>query len=330
MNPAPKVSVIVPVYKAEKYLHRCVDSILAQTFTDFELLLVDDGSPDRSGDICDQYAAADPRVRVFHKPNGGVSSARNLGIEKANGEWLMFVDADDTISKDLFIKSSTHFSDSQIIKFGFNCCSQKTGEVLASRLEKQLNSIKDYRYLILSRDLIVASWSAIFKKELLCKNHILFDKSIKNGEDWLFQVQAIFHAERVITIDYIGYNYYVGGAEACSTQLNAEKIIDSFEAFNKALKCIEGKMEYIGCAKKGFIRLLNYSISNYGYTECTYSHFRHERRKIIQKMPFEIGKFRISNYFESVFPKILMFKSTVLSPILYFIYKIYHLYKNNK
>ena len=94
MNQAPKVSVIVPVYKAEKYLHRCVDSILAQTFIDFELLLVDDGSPDCSGDICDQYAAADPRVRVFHKPNGGVSSARNLGIEKANGEWLMFVDAD--------------------------------------------------------------------------------------------------------------------------------------------------------------------------------------------------------------------------------------------
>ena len=92
------ISIIIPVYKAEKYLHRCVESILAQTFTDFELLLVDDGSPDRSGDICDQYAAADPRVRVFHKPNGGVSSARNLGIDNARGEWITFVDADDYIS----------------------------------------------------------------------------------------------------------------------------------------------------------------------------------------------------------------------------------------
>ena len=98
MKEAPKVSIIVPVYKAEKYLHRCVDSILAQTFTDFELLLVDDGSPDSSGTICDRYAAADPRVHVFHKPNGGVSSARNLGIDNARGEWITFVDADDFIS----------------------------------------------------------------------------------------------------------------------------------------------------------------------------------------------------------------------------------------
>ena len=95
---SPKISIIVPVYKAEKYLHRCVDSILAQTFTDFELLLVDDGSPDSSGTICDRYAAADPRVHVFHKPNGGVSSARNLGIDNARGEWITFVDADDFIS----------------------------------------------------------------------------------------------------------------------------------------------------------------------------------------------------------------------------------------
>lgn len=98
MSIQPKISIIVPVYKAERYLHRCVDSILAQTFTDFEVLLIDDGSPDRSGAICDEYAVADPRVRVFHKPNGGVSSARNFGIDNARGEWITFVDADDFIS----------------------------------------------------------------------------------------------------------------------------------------------------------------------------------------------------------------------------------------
>ena len=91
----PKISVIVPVYKAEAYLHRCVGSLLTQTFTDFEVLLVDDGSPDRSGAICDEYARRDSRVRVFHKENGGVSSARNYGISKAEGLWLLFVDSDD-------------------------------------------------------------------------------------------------------------------------------------------------------------------------------------------------------------------------------------------
>ena len=100
--PNPKISVIVPVYNVEKYLHRCVDSILAQTFNDFELLLIDDGSKDKSGAICDEYAAKDSRVRVFHKENGGVSSARNLGLENAKGDWIIFIDSDDWIADDMF------------------------------------------------------------------------------------------------------------------------------------------------------------------------------------------------------------------------------------
>ena len=98
------ISVIVPVYNTEKYLHRCVDSILAQTFTDFELLLIDDGSTDSSGAICDEYAQKDSRVRVFHKENGGVSSARNLGLDKAKGKWVTFVDSDDWIKESFLNK----------------------------------------------------------------------------------------------------------------------------------------------------------------------------------------------------------------------------------
>lgn len=94
----PTISVIVPVYNVEKYLRCCVDSILAQTFTDIEVLLVDDGSTDGSGAICDEYAQKDSRVRVFHKANGGVSSARNLGLDEATGEWIMFVDSDDKVA----------------------------------------------------------------------------------------------------------------------------------------------------------------------------------------------------------------------------------------
>ena len=97
---SPKISVIVPVYKVEEYLHRCIDSILSQSFTDFELILVDDGSPDNCGKICDEYAQKDSRVRVFHKPNGGVSSARNLGLDNANGEWIAFIDSDDYVDVD--------------------------------------------------------------------------------------------------------------------------------------------------------------------------------------------------------------------------------------
>ena len=91
----PKISVIVPVYNVEMFLRRCIDSILAQTFTDFELLLIDDGSKDKSGEICDEYATKDVRIRVFHKQNGGVSSARNVGLNHAIGEYICFCDADD-------------------------------------------------------------------------------------------------------------------------------------------------------------------------------------------------------------------------------------------
>lgn len=92
---APLVSIIVPIYNAEKYLNRCIDSILSQTMPDFELLLIDDGSKDESGCICDEYAEEDARVKVFHKPNGGVSSARNLGIDYAKGKYIIFIDSDD-------------------------------------------------------------------------------------------------------------------------------------------------------------------------------------------------------------------------------------------
>lgn len=117
----PKISVIVPVYKAENYLHRCVDSLLAQTFQDFEILLVDDGSPDRSGEICDEYARKDNRVRVFHKENGGVSSARQCGMDNAVGEYTIHADPDDWVEpnmlEELYKKAKEEDADMVICDF---------------------------------------------------------------------------------------------------------------------------------------------------------------------------------------------------------------------
>ena len=98
----PKISVIVPVYKVEPYLRKCLDSIVGQTYQNLEIILVDDGSPDGCGAICDEYAAQDKRVRVIHKANGGVSSARNAGLTAATGEWIGWVDSDDWIEPDMY------------------------------------------------------------------------------------------------------------------------------------------------------------------------------------------------------------------------------------
>ena len=117
----PKVSVIVPVYKAEAYLHRCVDSLLEQTFRDFEVILIDDGSPDRSGEICDEYARKDDRVKVIHQPNGGVSMARQKGLDNARGEYVIHADPDDWVEPDmleeLYAKAKEEDADMVICDF---------------------------------------------------------------------------------------------------------------------------------------------------------------------------------------------------------------------
>lgn len=111
MNKNPILSIIVPVYKVEPYLEKCIKSIIGQDFEDFELILVDDGSPDRCGTICDEYALKDSRIRVIHKENGGLSSARNAGIEVAKGSFLSFIDSDDYVSSDFYEKNIKYLQD---------------------------------------------------------------------------------------------------------------------------------------------------------------------------------------------------------------------------
>ena len=113
------VSCIIPVYNTEKYLPRCIESVLAQTFVDWEMLLIDDGSTDASGSICDEYAAKDERIRGFHKENGGISSARNVGLNYAQGEWIFFVDSDDSLPKTSLESLLSRSSDANIIVGGF-------------------------------------------------------------------------------------------------------------------------------------------------------------------------------------------------------------------
>ena len=114
----PEISIIIPVYKAEKYLRRCLDSVLSQTLSNWECILVDDGSPDQSGAICDEYAAKDSRFRVIHKPNGGVSSARNEGLDTAKGEFICFIDSDDWVGPKYL--EHLHFLKTQhLLKCGF-------------------------------------------------------------------------------------------------------------------------------------------------------------------------------------------------------------------
>ena len=201
----PLVSIIVPVYKAEKWLHRCVDSILAQTMEDFELLLIDDGSPDSSGEICDEYAAKDSRVRVFHKENGGVSSARNLGLDNAQGEWISFVDADDWVEID-YLAGLIEKLDVDFITGGLK---DTLGNVYKEESQCFYNDeIGDFFRLHNADIFIRSTWGKLVRYKVIKENSLRFDEKIRFGEDAFFWRNVLLNCQSVRLIDKCGYIYY--------------------------------------------------------------------------------------------------------------------------
>lgn len=172
------ISVIVPVYNAEKYLSRCIDSILVQRFNDLELLLIDDGSKDGSGKICDEFAEKDKRVKVFHKVNGGVSSARNFGLEKSKGEYVTFVDADDyllpgTITERLL---SGNYDLIQIPRNNGSFMKTYSHDIICKTTE----SFRKFIY----RNYYFECWGRFYKRKVI--GTVRFPENLKVGEDLMF------------------------------------------------------------------------------------------------------------------------------------------------
>lgn len=189
MERTPKVSVIVPVYKVEKYLPECIESVLAQTFTDFELILVDDGSPDNSGKICDDYAARDSRIRVFHKENGGTSAARSLGLKKTRGEWISFLDGDDKLfpeSLRRLFDVAFRFPDADIIE-GKISVNGKSAYYRHANMPKRCTCFEYAKNISLGH-WNRGPWGKIFRKSIFCDTTFSIPREIIFGEDVLMNV----------------------------------------------------------------------------------------------------------------------------------------------
>lgn len=209
----PIVSVIVPVYNMEKHLRRCVDSILAQTFTAFEVLLIDDGSTDGSGTICDEYAARDPRIRVFHKPNGGASSARNTGLEHARGEWVTFCDSDDYVFPCWL--ENYDFENScgaQLIQQGTK--SDKPNFVYQEKAAcccgfDYFGSPIGYLEKLTECRMIGYTWMKAFRLDIIRQNNLLFAVGVRLREDEIFVFSYLALVSSVKSVDRQGYFYYV-------------------------------------------------------------------------------------------------------------------------
>nr|MCR5672081.1 glycosyltransferase [Butyrivibrio sp.] len=213
MTDTPFFSIILPIYNVEKYLDRCMKSILSQSFSDYEVILVDDGSTDNSPEICDEYAGGS-RIFAVHKENGGLSSARNAGLLKARGEYIFFLDSDDYISEGALETMHAALLDKtpDILKFGFK--SQPGGEDNLSCLSAGRYSVDDIRKAVLplalkdTGNFILSAWSHIYKRSFLNENRLTFVSEREIGsEDYLFNLQAFLVADSLLNIGEVLYNY---------------------------------------------------------------------------------------------------------------------------
>lgn len=217
----PKISIIVPVYNSEKYLCGCIESVLSQTYRDFELILVDDGSSDSSGQICDAYANKDVRIHVIHKENGGVSSARNRGIKEALGEYIMFIDSDDNIVEHCFsflFEERTSMPDLTIFSFTYVSPSKKRVvknlmSDIAKNHQEALSkglALKENDY---TSEVFCFPWNKVYKKSILRSSNIEFPLDISLREDEIFNYRYLnlCHSLEVISTPLYNYNVETTG-----------------------------------------------------------------------------------------------------------------------
>ena len=255
-----QVSIIVPVYQVETYLRQCIDSLLAQTFTDFELILVDDGSKDKSGEICEEYAGKDGRVRVIHKENGGLSDARNAGLEQAAGEYFMFVDSDDYIAPTMIERLYNSIQSESADIAACNFCyvfDKKEKKDFSTATEAEVlqgSEIFYYRKNDRSYGFWTVAWNKLYKSETFRNVRFRFGK-YHEDEFW---ANDIYQLEiRVATIPECLY-YYRQRDNSIMGKESIARNLDILEALRERIYIYLEKQEYTDQAYKVLIYSLEY------------------------------------------------------------------------
>jgi len=222
-------SIIVPVYKVEKYIDECINSVLNQTFQDYELILVDDGSPDNCPEICDKYARSNNKIKVFHKENGGPSDARNTGIKISSGKYILFLDSDDFLNKESLKKIDDCIKTvgeidillcSMLFYDEKNSLYYKKHEPYIEKCNKQESGINILVDLIRTKTIVWNPFSSVFRRENLIKNNIYFDNELIGAEDLDFFINAILKSNSFYTKNIDICAYRVGREGSITTNLN--------------------------------------------------------------------------------------------------------------
>lgn len=235
----PKISVIVPVYNGERYLYECLDSIVGQTFSDFELILLDDGSLDHSGQICDEYAGRDPRIRVIHKENEGINATRWRGVCEAKGDWISFCDNDDSLPIDALSNLYNLVEDTDIV-IGF------PGE---PNYQRELSLDECRRNMITAKLLPPTPWGKLYRRSLLTDEVFDFPREIDGEEDMIMNIRLMFKITRAPRICFKKvYNFRRNTASVSHTKrasLEHEEAFDQARAMSIPTDVIVNYMEEI-------------------------------------------------------------------------------------
>ena len=241
------ISVVVPVYNSAMYLDKCIQSILKQSYPNWELILVDDGSSDSSPSICDDFVRQDNRVRVVHIPNGGVSNARNVGIQRATGEYIAFVDSDDYVDKDFLeeLVKGMEKNNSDL------CVSPLSPEHLGSSFEIRIAPDYEKELLFLFQNfLLFGPMVKLYRLEIIRNYQISFPKGISYGEDLLFNLDYLSVIDRICYINQCGYHYVLDNTESLSRKVRWNMFYNEMMLHQRLMNWLQKKHLWTESFKK--------------------------------------------------------------------------------
>lgn len=312
----PFFSIITPVYNAEKYIQKCIESIQNQKFSDFELILVNDGSSDNSGGLCDYYAVKDQRIQVFHKKNGGVSNARNFGLDKATGKYIIFLDSDDYFTPDTLVVCKDIIAENSLDILQFSLQG-----ILSNGAPSNKTTIRHDTTETLSPDeylkkeqLQVCAGGSCIKRSIIEDYKIRFDEKIKLAEDQLFVLNSILHSQRIKYADIVLYNY-LDNPESATHINKSQDVVTSIKAIQAFIKNNPESNEILNRQILNFVCILlrNRDLSI------------NEISKIILNKNFKFSdSLRIGEKFFCIISKISFIGACFMTRILFSLY-----YRNN-
>ena len=247
----PEVTIIVPVYNAEKYLSRCIDSIIAQTFTNFECILIDDGSSDRSLDICKQYRLLDERIVLIHQDNSGISASRNKGLKIARGKYVCFVDSDDNIKNNMYEKlvASINNSNADVVCCGYIENDKECSLCSEDFMFSNISSIEIIHYLEMQQAFGII-WNKLYRKTCLDEYTIRFHVPVKLGEDMLFNLQYFRYVKTVyVSADNLYYYLHDNQSPVTKAGLTFDECAFRFENVSNLFLQIDNNAKSDFCAE---------------------------------------------------------------------------------